>query len=232
MMVRAAPVPTSTTEQGGVLLYSPPGAQRRCHHRHSQRLKGAQASNPQEPQKGLLRARPVPPLGTHLSTWSVMYRSTERAFREISNSIASACFCSSCGGASTDSGFQAPFPRSYEEAACWLHISNHGLGRKPKPHGTNSGSHLDCSSAASLPEQGQERLQLIPHLPARYRPQEVLEVPGVPPPGRGQSRTAALSLPGITSWPGRDTRGCRRGELHHHEDEEENLGPGTATVPI
>lgn len=103
--------------------------------------------------------------GTHLSTWSVMNRSTDRAFREISNSIASACFCSSCGGASTDSGFQAPFPRSYEEAACWLHISNHGLGRKPKPCETNSGSHLDCSSAACLPEQGQECLQ-----PAVARP--------------------------------------------------------------
>lgn len=134
--------------------------------------------------------------GTHLSTWSVMNRSTDRAFREISNSIASACFCSSCGGASTDSGFQAPFPRSYEEAACWLHISNHGLGRKPKPCETNSGSHLDCSSAACLPEQGQECLQPAVARPSSPCPLQatggVPVVSGVPPPGSRQSQTAAL----------------------------------------
>lgn len=44
-----------------------------------------------------LGAHFLPCLGTYLPTWSVMNRSTDSAFREISNSITSACFCSSCG---------------------------------------------------------------------------------------------------------------------------------------
>lgn len=78
-----------------------------------------------------------------------MNRSTDRAFREISNSIVSACCCSSCGGTCAALGFQAPFPRSCREAACWLHIGNHRLGRKPEPCKTNSASHLDCARAAT-----------------------------------------------------------------------------------
>lgn len=45
-------VPVSTTEQGGVLLYLPPGAQCHCHHGYSQLLKGVQApaATPRESQ--------------------------------------------------------------------------------------------------------------------------------------------------------------------------------------
>lgn len=102
---------------------------------------------------------PVLLLGTYLSTRSVMNRSTDKAFREISNSIASACSCSSCGGTNTALGFQAPFPRSYREAGCWLPVGNHRLGRKPEHCKTNSASHLDCASTACLPGQPQKSLQ-------------------------------------------------------------------------
>lgn len=78
-----------------------------------------------------------------------MNRSTDRAFREISNSIVSACCCSSCGGTCAASGFQAPFPGSCRGAACWLHVGNGRLGRKPEPCKTNPASHLDCARAAT-----------------------------------------------------------------------------------
>lgn len=115
-------VPGSTMEQGGVLLCLPPRAQCHCHCGYSQLMKGVQALTV-TPQESHLEswAHPLLLLGTYLSTWSVMNRSTDRAFREISNSIVSACFCSSCGGTGSALGFQAPFPRSYREAGCSLH---------------------------------------------------------------------------------------------------------------
>lgn len=106
-------------EQGGVLLCLPPRAQCHCHSEHGQLLKWVQAPTvtPQESHPESW-AHPLLLLGTYLSTWSVMNRSTARAFREISNSIISACFCSSCGGTGSALGFQAPLPRSYREAGC------------------------------------------------------------------------------------------------------------------
>lgn len=109
-------VPGNTMEQGGVLLGLPPvplplWAQ--------PVLEGVQAPavTPQESHPESW-AHPLLLLGTHLSTWSVMNRSTDRAFREISNSITSACFCSSCGGTGSALGFQAPFSRNYREVGC------------------------------------------------------------------------------------------------------------------
>lgn len=123
-------IPRSTVEQGELLLCLLPRAQCHCHCGHSQLLKGVQAP-PVTPQESHLEswAHPLLLLGTYLSTWSVMNRSTDRAFREISNSITSACFCSSCGGTGSALGFQAPFPKSTERQAADC-IGNHSLGRK------------------------------------------------------------------------------------------------------
>lgn len=187
---------------------------------------------------------PVLLLGTYLSTWSVMNRSTDKAFREISNSIVSACSCSSCRGTSTALGFQAPFPRSYRETGCWLCVGNHRLGRKPEHCKTNSASHLDCASAACLPGQPQKSLQPSVACPLSPYPKQVMggyqqQCPCTgTSPERDQSQAAPLSRSGIVLWltslqrPVRLRKGVAASSAEKPEEGETCPGMATGLHPL
>lgn len=78
-------------------------------------------------------AHSLPCLGTYLPTWSVMNRSTDSAFREISNSIISACFCSSCGGEKHSWEFRPCFPRATKRQLVGCTSATTGWGGNQTP---------------------------------------------------------------------------------------------------
>lgn len=177
----------------------PPRAQCHCHCGHSQLLKGGQGPGV-TPQESHLEgwAHPLLLLGTHLSTWSVMNLSTDRAFREISNSIISACFCSSCGGTGSALGFQAPLPRSYRLFTTL--VTTVWVG-KQSPE-----KQFLVSAVPALPvcQRSHRRTcspqLLFPHVPA---PNMVWVATGcsAPAPPQKRSQILPLSLSGTILWP-------------------------------